>query len=363
MNDTEFITPRRYARERSMGMYSDRGHLLIASCHSGTGLAQQIVAHYQHLLNDNGDGTNLVFLPDVDTSFSDTETCARLHHHVSGYDAFLVQSLYDPVGGPDVDGSYMAFLVAARALREHGARHITGILPYLAYARQDKPTRFTREPTTARLLADMSIAAGIDRLVVWHPHSPQIEGFYGTTTVNMLEPHAFFTEQFSRLRNSDETVLVAPDAGAAKMATAVARSLRIGAAITAKYRPSPERVDTAEVIGDLRGKRRAVILDDIVSSGSTLRLVIERVVELSEVREVLIGASHNLCTDSAYELFKGLSQRGLLRQFITTDSIPQTPRFDRLPCFTVVSLADRLARVVNRIHYSSSVSEVFASPS
>ena len=75
----------------------------------------------------------------------------------------------------------MAFLIAARAFKEHGANHITGVLPYLAYARQDKPTRFEREPTTARLMADLSMEAGLDRIIAWHPHA-------GLTTVPALTP-------------------------------------------------------------------------------------------------------------------------------------------------------------------------------
>lgn len=120
---------------------------------------------------------DLIYLENVDGQFSDSETFARLSQDVSGGDVYLFQGLLDPVSEQSVDQNYMAFLIAVRAFREWGANHVTGILPYLAYARQDKPTQYEREPATANLMADMSIAAGIDRLITWHPHSPRSRAF------------------------------------------------------------------------------------------------------------------------------------------------------------------------------------------
>ena len=151
-----------------------RGKLLIASCQSGNDLAQKVVQTYNQALLEASTDHNceeVTFFSQVDYQFSDSETCVRLNEHVSGHDVFLFQNLLNPISQPTIDQNYMAFLLAVRAFREQGARHVTAVLPYLAYARQDKPTKFKREPVAAKLMADLSIQAGIDRLITWHPHS------------------------------------------------------------------------------------------------------------------------------------------------------------------------------------------------
>jgi len=136
---------------------SPRGGLLIASCRSGSSLASEVAARFSNRLpGDRSGNEEHLYLAEVDFRFSNSETCVRLERDISGRDVFLFQALFDPGCGQGVDHNYMAFLIAARTFREWGANHVTAVLPYLAYTRQDKPTRFTREPTTARLLADLS---------------------------------------------------------------------------------------------------------------------------------------------------------------------------------------------------------------
>jgi hypothetical protein len=160
-NQAAFLTPERFAREQTQMIESARGRLLIASCRSESSLAVDVVQRYKELLAEARSNAHVLTLEDVDHRFSDGETCARLDIDVSGYDIFLLQALYDPTSDSSVDQNYMALLIAARAFREWGANHVTAVLPYLAYARQDKPTKFEREPTTAKLMADLSLEAGI----------------------------------------------------------------------------------------------------------------------------------------------------------------------------------------------------------
>ncbi len=142
-----------------------RGKLVLAACRSGTYLADSIAEQ----LRDKGN-ENVLYLRNIDFKFEDTEICVRLEEDVSGCDVFLVQALHDGTAETSVSENYLAMCIAARTLCEWGAHKVTAILPYLAYARQDKPTRLKREPTTAKLMADLSITSGIDRLVTWHPH-------------------------------------------------------------------------------------------------------------------------------------------------------------------------------------------------
>jgi len=357
-----FLTPEMLAQEQSRRMVSPRGTLLMAGCASGSYLSSSVVERYDALLAEAGSDDRVTHIDQIDRRFTDGETCVRLDKHVSGYDVFLFQALFDPTSDLTIDQNYMAFLIAARAFREHGARYVTGVLPYLAYARQDKPTKFTREPTTAKLLADLALEAGIDRLVVWDPHCDQIRGFYGSTPVHMLESLTLFIEEFEDLRDREDVIVVAPDAGASKFVTHFGRALNLKCAIASKYRPRPEEVVISEIIGDFAGKRVAVVLDDMISGGGTICALVEKLVDEKGIEEVHLGVSHNLCVGKARERLSELRSDYYLQRVVVTNSIPQTDEFRSLPFVTVKCLSDTLSRTINRIHYNRSVSQVFYRP-
>jgi len=355
-----FLSPERFAREQTRKMISPRGQLVIAACRNGSELSSHVVSRYEQLLAEQDSGNHLVHLVDIDSRFSDTETVVRLAQHVGGSDVYLFQALLDPRSGAPIDQNYMAFLIAARAFREHGANHVTGVLPYVAYARQDKPTKFTREPTTAKLMADLSVEAGIDRLIGWHPHSDQIRGFYGGIPVHMLEGLTLFEDEFERFAGREDVVAVAPDAGAGKLVTHFARDLKLTSAIASKFRPAPEKAEISEIIGDFAGKTTAVILDDMISSGGTIYALVRKLVEEKGIRTVHLGVSHNLCMEVARERLADMHERCGLEEMVVTNSIPQTDAFGELPFVRIRCLSDVLARTINRVHYNRSVSEVFA---
>ncbi|HUV05162.1 MAG TPA: ribose-phosphate diphosphokinase [Armatimonadota bacterium] len=357
-----FFTPELFAREQAERMVTPRGELVIAGCSSGSYLSAQVVERYRELLAGAESEADVLHVENIDTRFSDSETCVRLDMHVSGCDVYLFQSLFDPTSALTIDQNYMAFLIAARTFREHGANHVTGVLPYLAYARQDKPTKFTREPATARLMADLSIAAGIDRLIVWDPHCGQIRGFYGMMSVSMLESLSLFIEEFGSFRDREDVIAVAPDVGASKFVTHFGRALRIKCAIASKYRPRPEEVVIAEIIGDFEGKKTAVVLDDMISNGGTIHALIKKLVAEKGIEDVYVGASHNLCIGKARERLSELYTNYRLKRVVVTNSIPQTREFQDLPFVSIRCLSDTLSRTINRIHYNRSVSEVFYRP-
>jgi ribose-phosphate pyrophosphokinase len=354
-----FFTAANVSGEQDRGTESSRGRLLISSCRSGTYLAKSVSEHYGKLHSEYDHGHVIPFLGDIDFQFSDSETCVRLEEDVSGSDIFLFQALYDPGSGRSVDENYMALMLAAKTFQTWGARHITAVVPYLAYARQDKPTWFRREPTTAKLMADLGMEAGIGRLVTWHPHCNQIQGFYGDITVDILDSLAFFTEEFSRFQSRDDVLVIAPDAGASKFVTYFGRRLGLKCAIASKFRPRPEEAQVSEIIGDFSGKKTAIVLDDMIGSGGTVHELIKKVVGEHDVEEVCLGVSHNLCMAKAMERLLELHENYHLKEVIVTESIPQTEDFAGLPFLKVRSLADTITRVINRIHYNRSVSGLF----
>lgn len=358
-NGRTFFTPQRIADEQAQQLESPRGRLLVASCRSATYLAEEVVNRYQELLTSAGGEGEVQYLAEVDYQFSDSETCARLEVDVSGFDIFLLQALYDPISGRSVDENYMAFLIAARTFREWGANRITGVLPYLAYGRQDKPTKFKREPTTASLMADLSAVAGIERVVTWHPHQSHIHGFYGGMPVDVLESVVLFADEFRHLQDREDVIVVAPDAGASKFVTHISRMLNLKSAIASKERPHPEEVVLSEVIGDFSDKRVAIVLDDMISSGGTVYELVRKLLEEKGIEEIYLGVSHNLCVDEAQERLLDLYHNYHLKQVIVTNSIPQTEKFQELPFVSVRCLSDQLSRVINRIHCNRSVTDLF----
>lgn len=357
-----FFTPERFAREQAERMESPRGRLLIAGCRSGSKLSQKVVASYNALLAEAGSKEQVAHLEDIDRRFANTETCVRLESHVGGYDVFLFQAVTDPTCDRGVDENYMAFLIAARTFREHGASHVTGVLPYLAYGRQDKPTKFTREPTTARLMADLAVRAGLDRLIAWDPHCDQIRGFYGDMPMNALESLTLFIEEFAEFRVRPDVVAVAPDEGASKFVTHFGRALGLQCAIASKFRPRPDEARISQVIGDFTGKTTAIILDDEISTAGTLAALVAKLVQEAGIRSVYVGASHNHCLPLARERLLAMHADGRLERVVVTDTIPQTEAFLGLPFLSVRGLSDTLARTINRIHYNRSVSDVFYRP-
>jgi ribose-phosphate pyrophosphokinase len=354
----DFYTKEELHLQQIKGFVSPRGRLLFASCRSGTSLAEQVVAHYRDSMDDAGLDEGFVFITNLDEQFSDTEDVVRLKTDVSGNDVFLFQSLLDPNSDRSIDQNYMAFLLAVRAFKEWGANHVTAILPYLAYARQDKPSRFSREPTSARLMADFSIEAGIDRLVTWHPHSAQIQGFYHRVPLDRLESYSLFQQSYEEFRGRNDVVLVAPDAGASKFVTHLGRTLALNSAIASKYRPRPEEAVISEVIGDFRGKSTAVILDDMISSGGTIYNLAKVLVKEKGIKKIYIGVSHNLCLETARERLVELRQKYHLEEVITTNSIPQSESFKQLDFLREVDLSGILSQVINRIHFNKPVSEL-----
>ncbi len=358
-SERSFIFPEQYLEERSLRLESKQGPLLIASCTSGTYMAEQVVKEYGQMLARTGESEQLLFLKDVDRDFTDTETLVRLEQHVGGGDVFLFQSLLAPDEGYQVNNNYLKLLIAARAFREHGAHRITAVLPYLTYTRQDKPTKFQREPTTAKLMADLARTAGIDRVIAWNPHSTQIHGFYADLPVNMLDPLTHFNEEFAEFRGRDDVIAVAPDAGATKLILHFSREMDLNSAIASKHRPQAEQATITDIIGDFRGKKTAIVLDDMVASAKTVVELIRELVEHKGIQEVYMAASHNLCLPGTRERLEMLHRDYNLKRLVVTNSIPQTDEFTSLPFFEVRSLAPVFCHTINRVHYDRSVSEVF----
>ena len=276
--------------------------------------------------------------------FPDGEIHVRLHQELRDADTFIFQST-----GPPSQEHLTELLLLADAAYRAGAARITAVMPYLAYARQDRRAAIG-EPVGLRVVADVLRASHIDRLVVVDPHTPALESIVGvpveTTTAIPLLADA--------LRHHVEAgaVLVAPDLGAAKLVDRYAAVLDLDVAIVRKTRVSGDQVTVGSVVGDVEG-RQPIIVDDMISTAGTIASAAEALHTAGALEPIVVATTHALLVGPAVERLGALD----LAVVVTTDSVeaPAKP----LP-LEHVTLASRLGEVVRRLHEGRPLDELAA---
>ena len=277
--------------------------------------------------------------------FKNGETRVKLDENVRGSDVFVIQSMQAPV-----NEHLMELLIMLDAVRRSSASRITAVIPYYGYAKQEKKSS-GREPISAKLVANLLVTAGAERILTLDLHAPAIEGFFDIP-VDHLRAAPLLADYFHN-RGLDNVVVVSPDAGGVGRAEDF--RIRIGAdlAIIAKKRPAADRTEVIEMVGDVAGKT-AIIVDDMISTGSTL---VEAATTLRErgATEVYVGATHPLLVDGAARKLRGA---GIART-IVTDTVPLREG-ERDSAIEVISVAPLLAEAIMRIHKGLSISALFS---
>jgi ribose-phosphate pyrophosphokinase len=275
--------------------------------------------------------------------FPDGEMHIEIRASVRGCDVYLLQS-----AGPPVEEHLFQLLLLADACRRAGAARLTGIVPYLGYARQDR--RATgREPVGARLIADLLAAGGLQRIVAVDLHSAALEGIFGMPLEHLTAVPLLGETLRTGLRS--DTVIVAPDLGATKLAERYARLLRLPVAFVHKRRVSGERVTVRGVTGEVRD-RAPLIIDDMITTGGTVEAAIGSLLEAGCRAEITVVATHGLFVGRAADRLRALP----VKRILTTDSVA-TPDTGTLPLLQV-SLGPLLADVVSRLHGDRSLSDL-----
>lgn len=277
-------------------------------------------------------------------AYEDGETRIRLEENVRGSDVFLVQSLCEPI-----DHHIIELLLMVDAVRRSSASRVTVVLPYMAYAKQEKKTQ-GREPISAKLLANIIVRAGADRVLAVDLHSPAIEGFFDIP-VDHLRAATLLANHFSRL-DLEDPVVVSPDTGGVARANELRERLGASLAIIYRQRPSESAEGLLEMVGDVKGKT-AIIVDDMISTGGTLVSAAQILLDQGAL-EVLACATHGVF---AAESIQAVLESPIKR-VVTTNTVPTHIGLggDKIQTLSVAPL---IAESILRIHKDISLSSLF----
>lgn len=261
-------------------------------------------------------------------------------------DVFIVQPLVPPV-----QEHVMELMLMLDAARGASAARITAVMPHYSYARSDKKDA-PRISIGGRLVADLLVTAGADRVLTMALHAPQVHGFFSVPTdhlnaLNVIADHFRSTD----ISNS---VVVSPDLGNAKQATKFAHLLGLPVAAGSKRRMADDKVKVDMIVGDVKGKD-AIVLDDEIATGGSMVEIVEKIAEAGANR-ISIACTHGLFSGSAIDRFRALGDR--IDEIVTTNTVPLTPE-KIMPNMTVLSIAPLLAKAIHNIHCGESVSQLF----
>ena len=280
--------------------------------------------------------------------FADGEVCASIYESVRGSDVFLVQSTSRPV-----NDNLMELLVMIDAMKRASAGRVTAVIPYFGYARQDRKAK-ARDPISAKLVANMLVAAGADRVLTMDLHAAQIQGFFDIPVDNLLGNPIFTNYLHDRFNGSeDDVIVVSPDVGSVARARAFAQKLHMNLAIVDKRRQKANQCEVMNVIGDVDGKD-CILFDDMVDTGGSLCNAAKAIVEVGGAKNVYACASHGVLSGPAIDRVN----ESVITELAFLDTIaPIDPSLSgKIKYLTV---APMFAEAIERIYQEISVSKLW----
>lgn len=281
------------------------------------------------------------------THFSDGEINVNIKETVRGYDVYIIQPTHSPV-----NDHLMELLILIDACKRASAGRINAVLPYYGYARQDRKTK-SREPITAKLVANLIETAGADRVVTMDLHAGQIQGYFDIP-VDHLSAIANLAEFFRPIIN-EHAVVVSPDLGGVTRARNFANLLNLPIAIIEKRRPKPNIAEVMNIIGEVEG-RTCILVDDIIDTAGTICLAAAKLKDMG-ASKIYGCATHGVLSGPAIERILDSS----LEEFIITDSIPLPNTETVRKKIKVVSVAQTFAKAISIINNNESISSIFHS--
>ena len=279
--------------------------------------------------------------------FSDKEIYVKIEENVRGGDVFVVQSTCFP-GNTNL----MELLIMIDALRRASAKRITAVIPYYGYARQDRKNE-PRVPITSKLIADLVVTAGADRVLTVDLHAGQIQGFFNIPLDHLFAINVLI--DYIKEQKLKDLIVISPDAGGVERARAYAKRLNSSLAIIDKRRDIPNEAKAMNIIGDVKGKI-AFIVDDMIDTAGTLIEATDALLAAG-AREVHACCSHPVLSGPAGERITSSP----IKTVITTNTIPLNGELEKNSKIKVLSVASLLGEAILRIHQETSVSSLFDS--
>ncbi|WP_031547699.1 ribose-phosphate diphosphokinase [Salinicoccus luteus] len=279
--------------------------------------------------------------------FSDEEVQINIEESVRGCDVFVVQSTSQPV-----NEHLMELLIMIDALKRASAATINIVMPYYGYARQDRKSR-SREPITAKLVANLIETAGADRVISLDLHAPQLQGFFDIP-IDHLMGVPILSDYFMENKdlNFDEVVVVSPDHGGVTRARKMADRLKTPIAIIDKRRPKPNVAEVMNIVGEIEG-RTAIIIDDIIDTGGTMKLAAQALLDKG-AKEVYACCTHPVLSGPAISRI----EESVIKELVVTNSI-QLPEEKKSDKITELSVGELMAQAIVRVYEEESVSILF----
>ncbi len=307
--------------------------LVVISCSAHREIAQKIA-----------DNLNVSLL-DVETSrFSDGEINIKILENIRGTDVFIVQPTHPPAE------NMMELLLMIDAVKRASCRRVTAVIPYFGYARQDRKDQ-PRVPIGAKLMANLIVTAGADRVLTSDLHAPQIQGFFDIP-LDHLYAAPVLLRHFEN-HSQENLAVVSPDVGSIKMGRAFAKRLNARLAIIDKRRPGPNRAEVMNFIGDVEGMD-VIIFDDMIDTAGTLTDAARVCVERQGAKSVTACCTHPVLSGPALQRLNDSP----LKEVVVTNTIPFN-RFDECPKIKILDLSALLADAIERIHLEKTVSALF----
>jgi ribose-phosphate pyrophosphokinase len=277
------------------------------------------------------------------SAFPDGETFVKIEENVRGEDVFVVQST-----SPPTNHHLMEMFIMMDALRRASASRITTVMPFYGYARQDRKDQ-PRVPITAKLVANLLVAAGANRVLTMDLHAQQIQGFFDIPVDHLYAAPVMY--EYLKSKELPDLVVVSPDVGGLKMAHAYSQVLEGGLAIVAKRRKSATEIESMTVIGEIRGKT-VLMVDDLTETAGTLTTA-AALLKKKGARRIYACVSHAILNDLGIKRLRNST----IDELITTDTVLR-PTIDGVN-LTTLSVAGLLGEAIKRIHSNSSVTSLF----
>src|SRR4030088_1349432 len=273
------------------------------------------------------------------SSFPDGETYVKIEENIRGRDVFIIQPT-----SPPTNQHLMELLIMVDAARRASADRITAVIPFFGYARQDRKDQ-PRVPITAKLVANLLHASGVNRILTMDLHAQQIQGFFDIPVDHLYAAPVVY--EYLKKKTLPNLVVVSPDVGGLKMAYAYSQVLEGGLAIVAKRRKNATEVESMAVIGEIRGKN-VLLVDDLTETAGTLTSA-AKLLKKKGAKTIIACVSHAILNEIGVERLR----KSAIDELITTDTVLR-PAIDGVK-ITTLSVAGLLGEAIKRIHSNSSV--------